>query len=133
MKGATRAGGRAPPYACHLFTAGMRKRAVRMRLFSPRLPANWLHGHRFFKPRRAYDGADSQGNVGHLCFVFLLFRRGCEGNVCLLPFVVFRWKLRLNLFGGTDRNQLASESSVWAHIYACHHLIEIGCDFERDY
>lgn len=67
------------------------------------------------------------------CALFSCCSAEGEGNVCLLPFVVFRWKLRLNLFGGTDRNQLASESSVWAHIYACHHLIEIGCDFERDY
>ena len=66
--------------------------AVRIRLFSPRLLANCLQGRRFFiSPRRWRAGADSQGNVGHLCFVLLLFdRSGCarppseaEGNVCL--------------------------------------------------
>lgn len=78
---------RVPPYACHLFTPGDDALCG-----SDCLSANCLHGHRFFSP----TGTDSQGNVGHLCSVFLLFRRGLgelegEGNVCLLPFVVFRW------------------------------------------
>ena len=62
---------------------------MRIRLFSPRFLANCLHGRRFFiSPLRWRTGADSQGNVGHLCFVLLLFRRArppseAEGNVCL--------------------------------------------------
>lgn len=114
----TRAGGsRAPPYACHLFTAGMRKRAVRMRLFSPRLRANWLHGHRFFKPRRAYDGADSQGNVGHLCFVFLLFRRGW-GECLFAPLCCLSVEIAFKFVWG-NRSQSASESSICLGPYIC--------------
>lgn len=50
---------------------------VRMRLFSKPgslLRANCLHG-RLCLVRRSAPGAGSQGNVGHLCFVFLLFDR----------------------------------------------------------